>query len=141
MDALESRAKLLNRLAVALELLEEIIDDPAATPRERLKAVSALKAGLCCLAQIAQSPHAPPDLRDGVIEILRQRRNAMLHKHSRPARPRLDACVAKRPSEPPLKMSDTQSLFGDKQIFDSLLASRLADGNWGLGTANAVDLR
>jgi len=77
MDTRE-RADLLRRSAVALELLEEVIDDPKAKARERLKAERMLKMGLLWLQGLALSPQAPPDLRKGIIETLRQhrRRNA-----------------------------------------------------------------
>jgi hypothetical protein len=124
MDAQESRAMLLGRSAAALELLEEIIDDPAAEPDERLKAVGTLKMGLHCLTQLAQSQWSPPDLRNGIIKLLRRRRDTIRRKQSgracanlgeRGSPPISSLALARR-----LQMSELHSLFGDKQIIESL---------------------
>jgi len=85
MAAQESRAKLLSRSAAALELLEEIIDDPKAKARERLNAVRVVKMGLFWLTQLAESQQAPPDLRKGIIETLRRHQCAIRRKQNRRA--------------------------------------------------------
>jgi len=82
MAAQESRAKLLSRSAAALELLEEIIDDPKAKARERLNAVRVVKMGLFWLTQLAESQQAPPDLRKEIVETLRRHRRAIRRKQS-----------------------------------------------------------
>lgn len=63
---------LLSRSAVALEWLEEIIDDPQAKAVAKLRAVRVLKICLFWLITLAESRQAPPDLRKGIIEVLRQ---------------------------------------------------------------------
>ncbi|MFZ3358973.1 MAG: hypothetical protein WCA56_18400 [Xanthobacteraceae bacterium] len=73
------------RQSLALGLLVEIIDDPKANARERLKAVRMLKMGLCWLQCLVEAPQTAPDLRKDIIEALcRYRRsNAAPRRMSR----------------------------------------------------------
>ncbi len=69
---------LLGRSAVALEWLEGMIGDPQAKALAKLRAVRVLKMCLFLLITLAESQQASPDLRKGIIEILRRHRQRSL---------------------------------------------------------------
>jgi hypothetical protein len=74
MNEQQSELDLLKRSAAALELLQEVIVDPAAKAREKLKAVRMLKLGLFWLTRLAVSQETDPNLCKVIIEILKRHR-------------------------------------------------------------------
>jgi hypothetical protein len=59
-------------MAAALKLLEEIIDDPKAKASERFEAMRTLKMYLVQLKRLAGAQETAPDVRENVIEVLRE---------------------------------------------------------------------
>ncbi len=80
-----SSADLLSRSALALDWLEEIMGDPQAKAIAKVRAVRVLKMCLFLLINLAESQQASPDLRAGIIEVLRRHRRRSLGQwRSRP---------------------------------------------------------
>ena len=71
MDVQQSAKDVSSHAAVALELLVEVIDDPKAKARERLKAVRMLKMSLRWLQCIVEAQKTAPDLRKDITDVLR----------------------------------------------------------------------
>jgi len=71
MDVQQSAKDVSSHAAVALELLVEVIDDPKAKARERLKAVRMLKMSLRWLQCIVEAQQTALDLRKDIADVLR----------------------------------------------------------------------
>jgi hypothetical protein len=65
-------------MAAALKLLEEIIGDPKTKASERLVAMRMLKMYLLQLKRLIDSPKTAPNVRENVIEVLREYRQRPL---------------------------------------------------------------
>jgi len=59
-------------MAAALKLLEEIIDDPKAKASERFEAMRTLKMYLVQLKRLAGAQETATDVRENIIEVLRE---------------------------------------------------------------------
>jgi hypothetical protein len=65
-------------MAAALKLLEEIIGDPKTNASERLEAMRMLKMYLLQLKRLIEAQETAPNVREGVIEVLREYRQRPL---------------------------------------------------------------
>ena len=65
-------------MAAALKFLEEIIDDPKAKASERLEAMRMLKMYLLQLKRLIEAQETAPDVRENIIEVLREYRQRPL---------------------------------------------------------------
>jgi len=63
-----------NDTALTLKRLAELIDNPQASAKTRLKAVRTLKKQLISLKRLIEAQETPPDIRKDVIETLRNYR-------------------------------------------------------------------
>jgi hypothetical protein len=62
--------------AIALGLLVDVMDDPTAKSGERLKAARMLKMCLLWLNRLLEAQETSPDLRKGIIRVLRAYRRS-----------------------------------------------------------------
>jgi hypothetical protein len=83
MDSLELSAKILREdSAPALTELMQIMADPTAKARERLKAARQFKRCLHSLKRVIEAQHTAPALRRDLIEVLRTYRNGIASAYS-----------------------------------------------------------